>query len=110
MTSVFSDASFDDETRRQHLYQGDLFVFSPHPSIRALIDFARELLENAFAPRNPLTAQFEMPAADFAAVLSELKPRFIHHPRSKKLLTDILCEFGCNLTKTYFDVPKMRSM
>src|SRR6266446_2470899 len=84
MTSVFFDASFDDESRRQHLYQGNLFAFSPRPSTVALIEFAR--------------------------VLSTLKPRFIHHPQSKRLLSGILTEFGCDLSKTYFDVPKMRSM
>ena len=37
MPSVFFDAWFDDEARRQHLYQGNLFAFSPRPSTRALI-------------------------------------------------------------------------
>lgn len=110
MTNVFFDAAFTDETRRQHLYQGDLFAFSPRPSVCALIEFARELIEEAFAPRNPQTAQFEMRVEEFAAVLNQLKPKFIHHPRSKELLRGILSEFGCDLTKTYFDVPKMRSM
>src|SRR5258708_37532811 len=110
MTSVFFDASFDDATRRKHLYQGNLFAFSPRPSTRALIEFARELIEEAFFPRNPQTAQFEIPVEEFAVVLSTLKPRFIHHPQSKRLLSGILTEFGCDLSKTYFDVPKMRSM
>lgn len=110
MTSVFFDANFDDETRRRQLYQGNLFVFSPRPSTRALVEFARDLIEAAFFPRHPQTAQFDMPVEEFAAVLSELKPRFIHHPRSKELLTNILQEFGCTLSQTFFDVPKMRSM
>lgn len=110
MTNVFFDAAFTDETRRQHLYRGDLFAFSPRPSISAFVAFAREMIEEAFAPRNPQTAQFEMPVEEFASVLSELKPRFIHHPRSKQLLQGIFCEFGCDLSMTYFDVPKMRSM
>src|SRR5438105_681797 len=110
MTSVFFDPPVSDEVRRQHLYDGQLFVFSPRPSTLALRDFAREMIEEAFAPRDPQQAQFDMPAAEFAAVLSELKPTFIHHPRSKELLKGILREFGCDLSKTYFDVPKMRSM
>ena len=110
MPSVFFDAWFDDEARRQHLYQGNLFAFSPRPSTRALIEFAQGMIEEAFFPRNPQTAQFEMPVEEFAAVLSTLKPRFIHHPRSKRLLSAILTEFGCDLSKTYFDVPNMRSM
>lgn len=110
MTNVFFDAPFTDEARRERLYAGDLFAWSPRPSTLALIDFARELIEKAFYPRNPQTAQFEMPVEEFAAVLSELKPNFIHHPRSKELLQNMLRDYGCDLTKTYLDVPKMRSM
>jgi hypothetical protein len=42
-------------------------------------------------------------------ILARLKPAFIHHPRSKELLREVLREFGCTLEKTYFDVPRMRS-
>jgi ectoine hydroxylase-related dioxygenase (phytanoyl-CoA dioxygenase family) len=38
-----------------------------------------------------------------------LKPKFIHHPKSKEFIQDILQELGCDLLKTYFDVPRMRS-
>jgi hypothetical protein len=110
MTTVFFDAPFSDEVRRQNLFEGNLFAFSPRASSQALIEFARELIEEAFAPRNPQTAQFEMPVEEFAAVLSELKPRFIHHPRSKQLMQNMLADFGCDISKTYLDVPKMRSM
>jgi hypothetical protein len=110
MTNVFFDPSFDDETRRTRLYSGDLFVYSPRPSTVALIQFARDMIEEAFAPRNPQYAQFEMGLQEFASVLSQLKPRFTNHPASKKLIREILQEFECELDKAYFDVPKMRSM
>ena len=110
MTAVYFDAPFTDEVRRKNLFEGHLFAFSPRPSTTAFINFARELIEEAFAPRDPQMAQFEMPVEEFAAVLSELKPRFIHHPRAKELLQNLFEDFGCDLTKTYFDVPKMRSM
>jgi hypothetical protein len=110
MTNIFFDPPFTDEVRRNHLYAGDLFVYSARPSTQALINFAREMIEDAFAPRDPRLAQFDMPVEEFAAVLSELKPRFIHHARAKELLQAILRDFGCDLSQTYFDVPKMRSM
>jgi hypothetical protein len=68
------------------------------------------MIQDAFAPRDPQHAQFDMPVEEFAAVLGELKPHFINHVRSKQLLRDILADFSCDLSKTYFDVPKMRSM
>jgi len=45
----------------------------------------------------------------YADILIKLKPSFIHHPESKRLMRDIFVEMGCDLEKTFFDVPKMRS-
>ena len=36
-----------------------------------------------------------MPAQEFAAILSELKPTFIHHARSKQLLRAVIDGDGC---------------
>lgn len=109
MHSVYYDAGFSDDERRQKLYEGDLFIYSPRPSTTALIDFAAELAREAFAPLDPETAQFEMAVEDYAALLAELKPRFIHHPESKRLIQEMLADFGCDSEQTYFDVPRMRS-
>ena len=38
-----------------------------------------------------------------------LKPKFIHHPDSKKHIQQMLRDTGCDLEKTYFDVPRMRT-
>ena len=45
----------------------------------------------------------------YAALLGKMKPAFIHHPESKRHLQNILADLGCDLEKTYFDVPRMRS-
>jgi hypothetical protein len=74
-----------------------------------LCDFARELIQEEFGLLDPLTAQYDLPVEQYVAILSRLKPRFIHHPKSKKLLQLILTEHGCDVDKTYFDVPRMRS-
>ena len=42
-------------------------------------------------------------------ILAALKPKFIHHPRCKELLPEILGELGCDLARTYFDVPRLRT-
>ncbi|MEV4015485.1 hypothetical protein AB0J35_33780 [Nonomuraea angiospora] len=91
------------------LFQGDLFLYSATPASTKLIEFARELIEEAFEGRDPQTAQHEMPVEEFAALLADLKPRFIHHPTSKKLLVTLLDELGMALDKTYFDVPRLRT-
>ena len=50
-----------------------------------------------------------MDVESYAELLGKLKPAFIHHPESKRHLQAILEDLGCDLEKTYFDVPRMRS-
>lgn len=109
MTTVFSNSVVDDDTRREQLYQGQVFVYSATPASTLLAAFARELIAEAFGERDPETAQFDMPVEEFADLLAGLKPRFIHHPRCKELLPAVLEELGCDLDRTYFDVPRLRT-
>ena len=109
MTNVFFGARIDDEERRRRIFAGDIFVYSPTRSSLELIEFARGLLAAAFGSRDPESAQYEMTVEDFARLLADLKPKFIHHPESKRLLAGILAELGCDSQLTYFDVPRMRS-
>ncbi len=67
------------------------------------------MAEAAFAPLDPRFAQHEMAVEDYVAVLSDLKPAFIHHPRSKQLIQAILEEHQCDSERTYFDVPRLRT-
>ncbi len=50
-----------------------------------------------------------MPVEEFVKIVAPLKPRFIHHPRTKELIRNILIEFGCDLETTYQDVPRLRN-
>jgi hypothetical protein len=67
------------------------------------------MCEAAFTPLDPRDAQYHLPVEQYATVLSELKPKLIHHPKSKEYVQGILRELGCDLEKTYFDVPRMRT-
>jgi hypothetical protein len=109
MNSIFVDWSGTDNQRRELLFRGQLLLYSPTPSSLELVKFARKMTEEAFYPLDPETAQFHMPVEKYAAVLAELKPKFIHAPESKRLLAGLLKEMGADPTKTYFDVPRMRS-
>ncbi|MCX5041718.1 hypothetical protein OG921_00750 [Aldersonia sp. NBC_00410] len=109
MTTVYSNPQMDDETRRTELYRGRVLVFPASPASRALIEHAGVLVAEAFGDLDPELAQFVMPVEEFAGVLADLKPKFIHHPTSKSLIRDLLAEFDCDLDKTYFDVPRMRT-
>jgi hypothetical protein len=109
MNSVFTDAAVSDDVRREQLYQGQLFVYNSCPASLAFCDFAREMIREAFGTLDPETAQYHMPVEQYAALLAELKPKFIHHPTSKELIRNLLAAHGCDLDRTYFDVPRLRT-
>jgi hypothetical protein len=109
MAVVHIDSRCSDEERRERIFAGDIFIYSPTRESHELIAHARQIIEQGFAPRDPQKAQYDMEVADFAELLGHLKPSFIHHPRSKNLVAKIIESVGGNQNKTYFDVPKMRS-
>jgi hypothetical protein len=109
MTSVHYDSTLEDDARRQAVFAGDIFVTSPSPSAVAFCAFARELVEEAFDGLDPEHAQHHLPVERYAEILSSLKPRFIHDPRSKEFIRAVLEELGCDLEQTYFDVPRLRT-
>jgi hypothetical protein len=95
--------------QRAQVYRGAINVTTPSSTSVAFAMFARELIEAAFTGRDPELAQFDLPVDEYAAILSALKPRFIHHPESKRFLQQLLTERGCDPASTYFDVPRLRS-
>ena len=107
--TIFYDADLSDEARRTRLYEGQLFVYSKRQSVLDFVAFAKSMIEDAFGELDPRTAQDVMKVEDYADLLGKLKPAFIHHPELKLHLKTILQDFGCDLEKTYFDVPRMRS-
>jgi hypothetical protein len=109
MASVYFDPELNDEARRQKLYTGDIIILSPTTGTSALVSLARTMLENAFAPHDPRVIHNYLTPEEVAAILSELKPNFIHHPECKKLIPMIMAEHDVDLSKLYFDVPRLRS-
>jgi len=110
MHTLYVDSTVSEEKRRQRLYEGQLFVFSPSTATRALCDWARELLQDAFAPHDPVRAQYEMPVERFVEIFAPVKPAFIHHDKTKALLREVVAQHGCDLDETYVDVPRLRGV
>jgi hypothetical protein len=108
VNTVYLDTGTDDDLRRQRLYQGQLFVLSPRPSTIALIEHAREMIEDAFGGIDPQLAQYEMPVERYVEICAPLKPAFIHNDKTKSLLKAVVEDFGCDLEQTYIDVPRLR--
>jgi hypothetical protein len=107
--NIYYASSMSDDERRRELYRGSLFLMPPSEHARRLCGLAHSLLEEAFQGYDPLRIHEHISAEECAAVLGELKPRFIHHPEAKAAILAMLTEAGCDPEKTYFDVPRLRT-
>jgi hypothetical protein len=107
--NIFVDAKVSDDVRRKELYSGAVFVQPASPYALKLCQLAKEMIEETFDPLDPLTLHETMPVEGCVEKLAALKPRFIHHPKSKEYIQGILREEGCDVEKTYFDVPRLRT-
>ena len=108
MTGVFYDPRRSDEAWRQMIYNGDIIILSPTPEMLALVEHTRGIIEDAFAPLDPRRAHEMLPVERCVEILAKLKPGYIHHPRTKELIQQVLSAFGCSHEKTYQDVPRLR--
>ena len=110
MFRVYLDPPLSDSERRERLYRGDILVLSPTTATQALVELASGMLRDAFHPHDPRTIHRFRTAAEVAAVLADLKPRFIHHPECKEIIPSILADSGISIDDVYFDVPRLRSV
>jgi hypothetical protein len=108
VNTAYYDSAITDEERRTHLYGGQIFVFSPRPSTLALVEHARTMIEGAFGGIDPLQAQYEMSVERYVEICAPLKPAFIHNDTTKELIRNVLTDLGCDLERTYQDVPRLR--
>jgi hypothetical protein len=108
--TIYVDARMTDDQRRDHLYDGQLFVYSPNDASLAFTEFARGMICEGFQCSDPTLAQFDMPVEKFVSIFAPMKPAFIHHPKTKKLIQEMLLEFGCDMENIYLDVPRLRAV
>ncbi len=109
MSTVIFDSNINDDRRRRDLYAGQIYAYSPTSATTALCQLARDMCEEAFAPHDPEDAQYHLSVEQYIEILKSLKPAFIHHPRCKELIRQILDEKRCDLERVYFDVPRLRT-
>lgn len=109
MPAVHFDPTLNDAERRERLFSGDILILPATKSSLALVDLARRMLEQAFAPHDPRLVHQHRTAEEVVAILSKLKPAFIHDPECKRLIAAMMEEQGIDLDRLYFDVPRMRT-
>lgn len=108
MVGIIVNHPLSDMERRTSLFAGDYLINGASPATIALVEHARDMIRDAFAPDDPETAQDRMEVTAFIAKVGPLKSNFTNHLRTKELIRALLSEYGCDLERTYFDVPRMR--
>jgi len=108
MGAILVDRQVADAERRELLFGGTIFVYTPRQSVDALREHAWDMIRDAFGGLEPMEAQDKLEVEAFVEHVAPLKPKFTHSTRAKELLRDLLVEFGCDPETTYFDLPKLR--
>ena len=108
MTTIHLDARLTDAERRERLYAGDIFALPQTAESLAFGAHTWQMICEAFDPIDPATAQDVLSVEEFVERVAPLKTLFTHSAESKRLLREVLRSAGCDLTTTYFDLPKLR--
>jgi len=108
MNTIYFDATASDDERRQRLYDGQIFVYSPRPGSRALCQLVRGLIESELGTIDPKLAESHLSAEDYLAVDAKVKQLFRDRPETQTLVQSLLADLGCDLDKTYFEIPQVR--
>ncbi len=108
MVAIILNSRSGDAERRKTLFEGQYLLNSATAATIALVAHAEAMIGPAFGPLDPQTAQDSLDVADFVAIVGPLKSAFTNHLRTKELVRDILIEYGADLRRTYFDVPRLR--
>ena len=108
MVAIILNRRLSDSERRTALFEGQYLVNSASAATLALVAHAETMIRAAFAPHEPQTAQDQLDVAQFIARVGPLKSSFTNNVRTKHLIRDILVEYGADLQRTYFDVPRLR--
>jgi hypothetical protein len=109
MTPVWFNRAIKDEQRRERLYAGEIFVYDRVKAVEDLAAFTRDAVEKVLAPHDPRHVHEALSPEDLAQILGKLKPAFIHHAESRRLVTRILAELGVELEDCHMDLPKLRT-
>lgn len=106
---VYFDRQLKDDERRSRIFDGALFLYSAPAESTQIVEWVRECLAEAFAEFGDVRRAHEkLRVEEFARIASSLKTRFTNDPLTKRLCQDMLAGLGCDLNRTYFDLPRLR--
>ena len=110
MTAIYFDQKIDDDTRRQRLYDGDIFVYSANEHSLALIEVARKLIVDALSRHR--SAHGAVPvrrARSSPRSWRSSSRRSSIIPSARRSFRGCCEAIGCDLDQIHFDIPRMRT-
>ena len=67
--NIYVDSKMSDDDRRKELYRGSIFTLSPGQGALKLCQLAKELIEEAFRPLDPLLVHERLSAEECSRIL-----------------------------------------
>lgn len=108
MLRILMNYSGTDNQRREAVHSGAICLHNGSVASRALCDFAKGMVSEAFEGLDPEHAQEILSVDKFIEIIAPLKSRFTNSPKTKELLREYLISMGVDPKSTYFDVPRLR--
>ena len=103
MKIISINHSICDEQRAKHLFAGDLLVYRQLPSMLALIDFTKELLQSKFGEKDFTTVQNQLEQQQFLLDMGDVQSQFRHSAQARALFFNVLKECGVDSATTFYD-------
>lgn len=107
--TLYIDPQFDGDQIRERLFAGDLIVLTRLTAIDRFVEHTTQQLRELFAPHDPEHIAEHITPEELAVLLGTWKPDFIHSPKSRDLLKDVVLEAGFPAEHTHYDLPKPRT-
>lgn len=108
MQIVRLNPELDDRERRAALFNGEFLLYSCTQMTAALVSHAKMFIKETFSNTDPQKAQYDMSVEQFIVKAAQLKTKFTNALETKEIIRDVLVEYGGDLERTFFDVPRLR--
>ena len=109
LTPIYVNRRSNDDERRQRMFDGGLFLYTAPAESTRIVDWARELIDAAFAATGDVRRAHErLDVREFVACAGPLKSKFTNDAKTKRLCQELVTAMGCDPEETYFDLPRLR--
>ena len=101
--------ALDDAVRRELVYGGGLLIFEDVKPIARLCEFTDGLIQGSLGAPDPVWAQFELKAEDYAERIDRLQKQYPKNESVKSLFREALEKVGVSIGKTCWDRISLRA-